>query len=382
VLIGSQGGRSYGLLTQNGFGTSDATVITSAGTAAAIANQGFGATASQSLVDNRSVPVGTNKLVNSNFARGTFGFQNQAQNTLGLDYPGYGGVNGQRHVIYSRYNGTVSAGTSIEAITTRSPWNGGSLEDLRQFGLAVKPGQRVYFGSLVGCHRCTGNLFALCYTADGGMVFAPAINLQSNGGGGSGDPANFQKAESYFDVPTKAATGASTDIAYVCLLWRMVSVGQDDMFIFMTEPKLGIMGPGQTVIPDYTDGPPDPQGDKTGTNTAAAIAGQGAFATAPTMAGSNVGQYFNFSAFQLGYSITRSDGATTVTESLVVTSVGISSGFAGQGGLATKNNVTFNDIVSTGTITSYNGQGGRVERDGNGERVYYNNGQLAVKIGF
>jgi hypothetical protein len=124
--------------------------------------------------------------------------------------------------------------------------------------------------------------------------------------------------------------------------------------------------------------------DVTRNNTAAAIVGQSGFATSAGLTRDMLfnGGFFNYNAFSLGYTITRSDGSTTVTESLAITSLGISAGFAGQGGLATKNNVTFNDIVSTGVITSYNGQGGRVERDGNGERVYYNNGQLAVKIGF
>jgi hypothetical protein len=38
--------------------------------------------------------------------------------------------------------------------------------------------------------------------------------------------------------------------------------------------------------------------------------------------------------------------------------------------------------ANIGSLVSYNGAGGRVERDGNGTRVYYNNGNLAVKIGF
>lgn len=38
--------------------------------------------------------------------------------------------------------------------------------------------------------------------------------------------------------------------------------------------------------------------------------------------------------------------------------------------------------ANIGSLVSYNGQGGRVERDGNGTRVYGNNGVLRVKIGF
>lgn len=38
--------------------------------------------------------------------------------------------------------------------------------------------------------------------------------------------------------------------------------------------------------------------------------------------------------------------------------------------------------ANIGFLVSYNGQGGRVERDGNGTRVYGNNGALRVKVGF
>lgn len=38
--------------------------------------------------------------------------------------------------------------------------------------------------------------------------------------------------------------------------------------------------------------------------------------------------------------------------------------------------------ANIGFLVSYNGQGGRVERDGNGTRVYDNNGILRVKVGF
>ena len=111
--------------------------------------------------------------------------------------------------------------------------------------------------------------------------------------------------------------------------------------------------------------------------TAAAFTGQGSFATLSNVSRGNYGNYFNLNAISFNYSVTRSDGSSVVTESLAITSLGISSGFTGQGALATKNKVGGNDFD-----VSYNGQGGRVERDGNGTRIYGNNGQLRVKTGF
>jgi len=123
--------------------------------------------------------------------------------------------------------------------------------------------------------------------------------------------------------------------------------------------------------------PEEAGGNRTENRSSAGFAGQGSFATANNINRGNYGSYFNLNAISLNYSVTRSDGVNVVTEALTITEIGISSGFRGQGALATKNKVGGNDFE-----VSYNGQGGRVERDGNGDRIYANNGNLAVKIGF
>lgn len=84
--------------------------------------------------------------------------------------------------------------------------------------------------------------------------------------------------------------------------------------------------------------------------TAAAIASQGAFATVSTVTGSNVASYFNFNAFRLDYSITRSDGVSTVTEALAITSLGISSGIVAQGALATLSQVTTGQMAPNNAV--------------------------------
>ena len=74
-----------------------------------------------------------------------------------------------------------------------------------------------------------------------------------------------------------------------------------------------------------------------------------------------------------------------------VTETRIAFGIPNQGALATKNQVGAGDFAvaslsaisaNIGFLVSYNGQGGRVERDGNGTRVYDDNGQLRLRIGF
>ena len=66
----------------------------------------------------------------------------------------------------------------------------------------------------------------------------------------------------------------------------------------------------------------------------------------------NVGSYFSYSAFQLGHSITRSDGSSVVSESLVVTGIGIAAGISQQGSLATKNNVGTGDLAAASATDS------------------------------
>lgn len=94
---------------------------------------------------------------------------------------------------------------------------------------------------------------------------------------------------------------------------------------------------------------------KTTLGTAAAIAGQGAFATISSAAfGSSLltgfGSLAGDSSVRLGNAgkVYREDGTSRLTDSLAITSLGISSGFAGQGALATKNVAEWSaDIVGS-----------------------------------
>lgn len=82
--------------------------------------------------------------------------------------------------------------------------------------------------------------------------------------------------------------------------------------------------------------------DVTGSHTAAAISGQGAFAT------------FSQIALNTTY-ITRADGSTSLTESLVITNIGVAAAVSGQGSLATKNQTDTPDITA-GAVTNSNYQ--------------------------
>jgi len=106
-------------------------------------------------------------------------------------------------------------------------------------------------------------------------------------------------------------------------------------------------------------------GNRTEARTASAIAGQGTFATLSNVSRGNYASYFNLNAFSLNYNITRSDGVSVVTESLVVTTLGIASAISGQGGLATRNAVdsstmtpnSASDMVIMSNTNTYTGTG-------------------------
>lgn len=86
--------------------------------------------------------------------------------------------------------------------------------------------------------------------------------------------------------------------------------------------------------------------NRTEARVAAAISGQGAFATAPQIGSWNVASYYNFSAFRLDYSITRSDGVSVVTENLAITQYGVAAAISGQGTFATKSQAGAGDLAA------------------------------------
>jgi hypothetical protein len=91
----------------------------------------------------------------------------------------------------------------------------------------------------------------------------------------------------------------------------------------------------------------------TSLGTAAAITGQGALATKATidsaaLMGANVVAYtaLTTTAVRLGTNITRADGSTSLTDALVVTSIGTAAAIVSQGALATANTAAWGSQVS------------------------------------
>jgi hypothetical protein len=241
--------------------------VTAANTAAAIADQAWAATnGAQEVVDNRLVPVGANAVTNSDFTRELYGFRaGTISNTGG--FPVSAGINlspdwsGQLDVLFATVNTggaawAAGAGAYADAVFTRGRWNGGTMADQRAFGLPCKQGDRLFARSLIARHRCDINFFLLIFDKDGELVEAPFWSGGRVGGAGGGAPSSFDAIGGSYDVTNAAAASAA-------LMWRIQAAGAADPFLFMAQPMMGVLPPGQTALPPYTSGPYDPLADLT-----------------------------------------------------------------------------------------------------------------------
>jgi hypothetical protein len=302
--------------------------------AAAFSGQGWGATASESSANNAFAKPSANALIDTEFRRGRSlwnpiygGTGGGGGGTHGINLPGWFGAS--RNVLYSMWPGVKPAGEIGEMAA--------SGQDSR-YWLPVAQGDRVFAAARLGIHRCSAAVNIHWYNAAGAYIGEiQSGSFGRDNGGADGQPENFDRNGVFGTAPSGAA--------FAMLRVRALFDGRQDCYIFMIEPQICKVPAEQREFPVYTSGSADPTSDRTLENTAAGFSGQGAFATVSTIARSNVSQYFNYSAFSLNYSITRSDGTTTVTENMSITELGISSGFSGQGSLATKSQVSANDIA-------------------------------------
>ncbi len=238
-----------------------------------------------------------NAVVNSEFTRSTYGFEFSLNTFAGPLLPVNGGVNlsaawsGIKNVLWASVatsGANWNAAGEADPFTTSGRWIGGGMTEQRQFGLPVKAGDTVYARCLLARHRCVTRLYLLIYDKDGNLLEAPSWTGGRVGGAGGGDPANFDVVGGTHLVSNSLAVSAQ-------LMWRMLSTSEPDPYIFMTEPGIGLLPPGQTELPPYQKGDADPLADKTSTNIAAdtaAVAGvpaatvNGNIATAQTTANS------------------------------------------------------------------------------------------------
>ncbi len=213
-------------------------------------------------IQNTLVQVGANRVVNSSFARGTYGFiaggattNNGVAAGSGINVAGY---YGQRQVMTGS---VVTAGWTdptdyYDPWVSRGAWLGGTADDVIKFGMPVKPGDVVYARCLAAQHRCTFRMFLLVFDETGSLKEAPNWDTGQVNGGADGNPANFNQVGGVYTITNSASR-------YACVLFRMLPTSAASPVIFFTEPAMGPIPAGQTVLPPYQDGPADPLGDAT-----------------------------------------------------------------------------------------------------------------------
>jgi hypothetical protein len=111
--------------------------------------------------------------------------------------------------------------------------------------------------------------------------------------------------------------------------------------------------------------------------TAAAINGQGAFATKSQISMWETNSFLQYGAIRMDYSITRSDGTTTVTETMAITQLGISAGFSGQGIGATSNSLADLDPAQNSKLNGLVTGGRRAYGYGSAARIVLQPGATA-----
>ena len=251
----------------------DLDIITAAGTAAAIAGQGPGATAVAGAVMNYAVGLGQNVLTNSAFENGSYGWEpgwdNYASFTPehGVGLPGYSGA---LSTAYTRVIGTPPAGV-FDSYTP----SGGNP---KRWWLPVSGGDRVFASALVAYHRLAyaPDLKVGWYDASGVYLTESVVATGGrNGGAVNGEPANFDRVGGFVLAPVNARYAR---------LWIRGATdgGQTEPYLFYTQMMLCRVPADQSAWPVYHDGGADLFANVTGENTAAAISGQGPLATAPS----------------------------------------------------------------------------------------------------
>jgi hypothetical protein len=362
--------------------------VTESRISSGIINQGFGATASRAVVDNSFVARGANLVTNSDqnanislyMAAIVDGATFDPNNTLVYASSIWGtdtfALPGRTKNIFLRQSNRGVNDVAAD-IGIRDQRTGAELR------ITCGPGDRIIGSVFVAQHRCDMQVYVSFIDGSGNTIVSSLGTTTTS----TDTNANIL-ASPYYRRPFAIGV-APAGTAQCRMIIRKFNTypGQSDSSIWIAGPMLERAGSLQDAPSPYSAGPiaapsevgylGDLDANNTQRNQSASFAGQGSFATLSYLNRSNVSSYLNYNALSLNYTITRQDGTSIVTENLAITQLGIAAGFTNQGALATKNKVGGNDFD-----VSYNGQGGRVERDGNGTRIYGNNGQLRVKTGF
>lgn len=284
-------------------------------------------------VDNALVPFGVNGLSNSGFVNGAAGWKEAWNGTAGV--PIYRSANdagwrGAVQVAYAFSDATPAAGTVFDVWTR----NGDTAALARRNLLPVLPGDKVYASALLAKLNATSIALNIGWYNSSGVYIselgAGSVTADSNPVGGVS--ANMTRVGGFGIAPANAA--------FANVWARVHCSGAFTPLGFMSEVMLSRVPAGQTAAVPYSPGSADLLADPTIDNTAAAITGQGAFATVNT-AGYGSALLTGFGTLAplgfttLGTNVRRADGATAVTDATAITALGTAAAITGQGSFAT-----------------------------------------------
>ncbi len=284
-----------------------------------------------------SLPFGNNMAVNSDFSSGLTGWASTASN-FGLNLAGF---SGSRNVFYATQS-NLSSGAYADVFFSDTVWEGRPLANSARFGIPCVQNDRVFVRALLARHRCDSVLYLLVFNSAGVLVQADEIAGGRNYGGAGGDPANFDDVSGVFTVMHPQSS-------FAILMVRQLGTGEADPYIFVAEPMIGKLAPGQSAIPAYTPGRTDPMADVTSQNPALDVINSGPWLrTTAITPGDVVGRTQNLNIGGMFSSLAnivqrrisqlrRNDDFTDVTEADVFTSQGVALDIFGSGDLARRN---------------------------------------------
>lgn len=265
------------LVNSSGVVIGDADIITSSGTAAAIAGQGDLATTNAA-----ALPFGANYVVNSEF--------------VGVSYPPHGHssawngntgftpvrslvTSGQRNAISGAIVGTPANGTAF-ALTMQTY---GSAAHARRFALPVSPGDRVAASILAARNSSLSGINCRIFWLTENGAYISEIGSGQAVAVADGSAGNV---DNYTLVSLTAVAPANARYAIVGA--RAECNGGANPQGWVMSPTLCRVPAGQTAVPPYNPGPFDRNADVSLENTAAAITGQGSLATLSTVQAQHV----------------------------------------------------------------------------------------------
>lgn len=350
--VGSAASVPWSGVTDSGGRPDDNADVTSANTAAAIAGQGWGATASEANASNAYVPAYGVNLLRSTRLTSTAGWA--VYDNTGLS-----------PVLSAQVDGDGEP--YIQALATGSP-TAATLFDIYNSSAnpaGVIAGQRYEISADVFGSLSDGVPSLLVIWLDSAGAYLTQNALDS-----TATTAAWVRLGGFATAPAGAAFGV-VNARYT------MGASASDPGMLLRRPMIALARTGQTALSPYARGAEAELGsDVTSAHTAAAFAGQGALATLSSLAygggyltgfaalaakatidssslvdaGVIVYTALASTAVRLGTNITRSDGSTSLTDALAVTSLGTAAAIASQGALATLGQVNL-------------GASGRVYRD-------------------